>query len=575
MRRPFTHRERGGRDMRAVAPAACMWAATLATLMAVRADPTGGAAALRACMRVGVPVCVVACALPLVMTARMRRRAATFARLWTAVLLCVGAMTLGALAALAHESAVLSDALMETTARGAAHGVFDMRVRAPATRTGSTSRFACAVDVETRRVSVEDLTRASHARARLMAHESDCARLRQGATVRARATARRAVYDEHLVRIEAQDVATLEDPAWPWRAVDALRTRFFAVTSRLDGQGAVLVPGVTLGVLGQRVVVDDAARDVDESYARRLEERCSRAGIIHLMAVSGGHYALLARACALLCALVPAPRRLLALTQTGAYLTLTMVLMPGESVTRALIMGLLRVGFLLCGRPAQTAHALCWTVMLGLLADPRRAADYGFALSCAAVLGITSAGARLRERLARWMPGACATALATTLGAQLCTLPVQILMDPDVPLWSVPANLLVAPGMDLATVCGLLSCVASAVSPTLAWRLAQLAALGTRPIELAADWFGADERAVAPWASGVTGALLMILAEAALLALAFAIPAFAGIALDMRHAARTDAFGTRRDPALTARRWWAQTKGMLAALTWRARRRRR
>ncbi len=65
----------------------------------------------------------------------------------------------------------------------------------------------------------------------------------------------------------------------------------------MDDQGRVLVPGVTLGLLGQDILT--GAR-VDETYARQLEERCKQAGIMHVMAVSGGHYALIARLCTII-----------------------------------------------------------------------------------------------------------------------------------------------------------------------------------------------------------------------------------------------------------------------------------
>ena len=62
----------------------------------------------------------------------------------------------------------------------------------------------------------------------------------------------------------------------------------------------MLVPGVTLGLLGQDILT---GASVDETYARQLEERCKQAGIMHVMAVSGGHYALIARLCTIIGAL--------------------------------------------------------------------------------------------------------------------------------------------------------------------------------------------------------------------------------------------------------------------------------
>ena len=53
-----------------------------------------------------------------------------------------------------------------------------------------------------------------------------------------------------------------------------------------------------------------------------------------------------------------------------------MLLVPGQSVTRALAMSVFAVGYALCKRPCQTMHALCWTTMFALLTDPTRAVYY-------------------------------------------------------------------------------------------------------------------------------------------------------------------------------------------------------
>lgn len=46
------------------------------------------------------------------------------------------------------------------------------------------------------------------------------------------------------------------------------------------------------GVLGHDAMVHCADGGVEDEYAELLQEQCRRAGIMHLMAVSGGHYAL-------------------------------------------------------------------------------------------------------------------------------------------------------------------------------------------------------------------------------------------------------------------------------------------
>ena len=73
------------------------------------------------------------------------------------------------------------------------------------------------------------------------------------------------------------------------RAIGMMQEAFFVQTARLSDQGKVLVPGLTLGVLGQDYVpAEGDGTDIDSTYAAQVEDAFQRSGIVHLMAVSGG-----------------------------------------------------------------------------------------------------------------------------------------------------------------------------------------------------------------------------------------------------------------------------------------------
>ncbi|MDK6355915.1 ComEC/Rec2 family competence protein, partial [Escherichia coli] len=75
-----------------------------------------------------------------------------------------------------------------------------------------------------------------------------------------------------------------------------------------------------------------------------------------------------------------------------------------------------------------------------------------------------------------------------TLSAQFWTMPVQILMQPEVSFMSVPANLIVAPLMDWATVFGLISLVCSSFNDGLSLIFARASSIGTSFMEKCAYW---------------------------------------------------------------------------------------
>ncbi|PAU67646.1 competence protein, partial [Bifidobacterium italicum] len=397
-----------------------------------------------------------------------------------------------------------------------------------------------------------------------------CTSIVQGGEYRLSGTLARASWNPRalLLTVAQEDAAGAvrvgDPPAWR-RAVHAMQRRFFAVADGLSDQGRVLVPGLTLGVLGQDALTD--GEPVDEVYARRLEEGCRRAGIIHLMAVSGGHYALLVAAATALCSRLLAPRWVVAASRAVAVGALTAVLVPSESITRAVVMHLLSLGYVLLGRREQTTPLLLWTAIVAIVARPARAADFGFALSCAAVLGITLVSGTLAAALRRWLPHRMADALATTIGAQMFTAPLQLLMQPRIALWAVPANLLVAPWMDMATVCGLGAYALGWCMPRLGFALAWCASLGTKSIEIAADVFGADEAtSTLSWPRDADGALRLAGAEALVLLIAALTRAMAHLRAGQP---RRRGFAAAPSPVVRLRQWHERTFAMLVGLRWR------
>lgn len=117
------------------------------------------------------------------------------------------------------------------------------------------------------------------------------------------------------------------------------------------------------------------------------------------------------------------------------------------------------------GRRRQNVHLLCLTVVFGLLLDPSLASSYGFALSCAAVFGLSTACTRMTAWVSHLLPDRLAKPLAASCCAQLFAGPVQILMDNKVSIWSLPANLLVAPFVNAATILGLCSLFVAWMAP--------------------------------------------------------------------------------------------------------------
>lgn len=149
------------------------------------------------------------------------------------------------------------------------------------------------------------------------------------------------------------------------------------------------------------------------------------------------------------------PHRVMVLCGVAAVLAYAMLLDSEGSVIRSLAMGLLGAYAMLRGSGRQSLAALQTTALMCLLAAPHLAVDMGFALSVTATSALILLGPPLIRLLMRVMPVFCAEMLAAPIVASLWCAPLILAMSGQVPLYSVPANLLAAPLAPVSMLAGL------------------------------------------------------------------------------------------------------------------------
>ncbi|GIG19965.1 hypothetical protein Cch01nite_06890 [Cellulomonas chitinilytica] len=285
-------------------------------------------------------------------------------------------------------------------------------------------------------------------------------------------------------------------PPAPWHTAAAqVRAQVVDLAATLPGDAGALLPGVAVG--------DTAHVPQDLVVAMRI------AGLSHVMAVSGAHFALVAGLVLAICTGLGIPRRARAVTVVGSSLALVLLVHPAPSVLRAALMGTVGAVGLVVGRPSRAPAALAATVVVLLVADPWLGAEPGFVLSVLATAGLVLLGGPLAERWSGRTGRPFAAALAMPVSAQVVCAPVLLLMSSTVSPLAVPANLLVAPAVAPATVLGLAAGLLDGVWPAGAHLLAAGAGASCW-------WIGAVARAVAraplaqvPWAGGPIGVLLL------------------------------------------------------------------
>ncbi len=230
----------------------------------------------------------------------------------------------------------------------------------------------------------------------------------------------------------------------PKDAAYALRTK---VQARLSGRTS----GEAEGFLRAMLTGDKARMYAEES------ENLRRAGLSHIVAVSGLHLQIVIGAVMTLFGILKIRRRLFSV---ACYLLFVwfFVLFTGASpsVLRAALM--LSVFFFadFLRRENDSITALAFAAFSLCLVNPGMLFDVGFQLSCASTLGILLFAGKIAER-SSFLPRGIRSTAAVSLAAFLGFAPIAAHHFGTVSLVGILANLLVCPLLGFVMITGFLS----------------------------------------------------------------------------------------------------------------------
>ena len=250
----------------------------------------------------------------------------------------------------------------------------------------------------------------------------DVARMRAGGD---------AAFDPHDV-----DIGEVAGPLH--RIAASLRTALRGATRGLESDRAALVRGLTIG---------DTASMTPED-----EELLRRAGLSHLVAVSGSNVAMVLGAVLVLArGLRPKVRIGLA---AAALVIFVLTVGPEPSVLRAAVMGGIALMALGAGMRADPLAALGMAVLAVVAMRPGMVYSVGLHLSVAATAGLILWARPLAGAMPR-MPRLVALGLGATLAAGAAIAPLTAAVFGQVSLASPLANLLAMPAVAPATIAGI------------------------------------------------------------------------------------------------------------------------
>lgn len=284
---------------------------------------------------------------------------------------------------------------------------------------------------------------------------------------------------------------------------------------RAPGPGAALVERLRDGlrdVTGhlppdRRGLVVGAAVGATDGIPEGLRQAMRDAGLTHVTAVSGAHFAVVAVTVLGIAGALRAPPVVRAAVLATAALGFVQLVHGGASVARAGAAAAVWVLALLLRRPARAVPALSAGVVVLLLVDPWLSRSYGFVLSAGATAAIVLLAPALVARCPSAVPRPVAAVVAVPFAAQVACAPVLVLLDPVLTTYAVPANVLAAPALLPATLLGLLTTLLAPVAPELAEGVARLAAVPAAWVGVVARTAAALPGARLPWFPGLPGAV--------------------------------------------------------------------
>jgi competence protein ComEC len=297
-------------------------------------------------------------------------------------------------------------------------------------------------------------------------------------------------------------------PPWYLDWANATRAKFADAASTLPGSGGALLPGLAIG---DTSAVDDT-----------LDSAMKATALSHLTAVSGAN-------CAIVVGLIMIAGRAAGMSRGArigasiAVLVAFVVLVtPEPSVMRAAVMAALVLLALASGRAVRGVPVLAFAALILLAGDPWLSRSFGFVLSVLATGGLLLLATPLAQLMARVMPLPLAAVIAVPLAAQMVCQPVLILLNPTIPTYGVIANVLAEPAAPVATVVGLIACIALSIAPPLGQLIVHLAWVPSAWIAAVAEFFAGMPLGAVPWVEGPAGVALLAVVTAACLAALFA-----------------------------------------------------
>ena len=234
----------------------------------------------------------------------------------------------------------------------------------------------------------------------------------------------------------------------------------YGLRDRMAAFFSAALPGDRGALLASLLLGDDGA------IPRSLRDAFSRAGLLHVLVVSGAQVGLVATGVLWVGRALRAPPSVQFATAGVAVVFFALMTGWVPSVARAALMSLVGLAAVASGRLRDPFAALAAAALVLLASSPLLLADVGFQLSFAATWALFYVAPVIQARLTG-LPPAIRSLVAMTVGAQTTVMPLLAFHFMQISVTGYLANLAVVPLVGLLVPAGFIVAAAGMLLPPL------------------------------------------------------------------------------------------------------------
>lgn len=206
------------------------------------------------------------------------------------------------------------------------------------------------------------------------------------------------------------------------------------ISTYVPGEEGAFLKGILLGDTGD--------------FTPEMTDHFRKTGLSHIVAVSGMHLSILMLFVLWLCTLFRLGRKSRAAMGAAVIFLFVCVAGGSPSLLRSAIMHLIALLATVLSRKTDLRTSIPIAAGIILLWNPFSIFDAGFLLSFSSVMGVVLFGPPLSSRLF-FLPRFLAELMGMSVGAQLCSAPIVLLLFHGISVYSIISNVLVVPYVEI------------------------------------------------------------------------------------------------------------------------------